>query len=47
MTMCHCFNVGEGEQEGEIEMKGIKSGGGWFGVMIPESQDCQDCDKRR
>ncbi len=46
-TTFHCYNVGEGEQEGGIEMKGIKSGGGWFGVMIPESQDCQDCDKMR
>ena len=46
-TTFHCYNVGEGEQEGGIETKGIKSGGGLFGVMIPESQDCQDCDKRR
>ena len=26
--------VGEGQQEGGIEMKGIKSGGGWFGVRV-------------
>ncbi len=26
--------VGEGQQEGGIETKGIKSGGGWFGVRV-------------
>ena len=26
--------MGEGHQEGGIEMKGIKSGGGWFGVRV-------------
>ena len=26
--------MGEGQQEGGIEMKGIKSGGGWFGVRV-------------
>ena len=26
--------VGEGQQEGGIEMKGIKSGGGWFGMRV-------------
>ena len=26
--------VGEGQQDGGIEMNGIKSGGGWFGVRV-------------
>ena len=26
--------MGEGQREGGIETKGIKSGGGWFGVRV-------------
>ena len=26
--------MGEGQQDGGIEMNGIKSGGGWFGMRV-------------
>ena len=26
--------MGEGQREGGIETKGIKSGGGWFGMRV-------------